>query len=140
MYTIDLDQQQIIFAGIRMQGFADGDAATLTFTGPAWLYKKGADGRGTRSKNLDRSAILTVRLTKGSEVNNLLSAIHNKDYASTNGAGVASAMIKDGQGTTLLEGEEAFILSPPDETIAAQPGPREWKIQIDKLSGLWGGN
>jgi hypothetical protein len=140
MYTIDLDQQFIIHGGIRVQGFADGDAATLAFSGPAWLTKVGADGRVTRSKNLDRTAILTVRLTKGSEVNSVFSALHNKDYNSTNGAGVAGTMIKDGQGTTLIEGEESFILGPPDETIAAQPGPREWKIFISKLSGIWGGN
>ena len=140
MKVIDLDQQFLVFAGIRMQEYADGDAATIAFSGPAWNYKKGADGLGTRSKNYDRSALLTLRLSRGSAINSLLSAIFNKDYKSSNGSGIAPFMLKDGQGDTLLEGQESYIESPPDETITATPGPREWKIRIDHLEGDWGGN
>lgn len=138
--VIDLDQQQIIFAALRLQGFGDGDAATLQFSGPAYHYKKGSDGQGVRSKNFDRSALLTVRLMQGVSVHDLLSAIYNADYKSSNGKGVAGVMIKDGQGTTLLTGTGAYIEAPPDVTIAAEPGVREWKIRIDDVGGVWGSN
>lgn len=140
MKQVDLDQQFIIVAGIRIQGFGDGDAATLAFTGPAWIYKKGADGLGTRSKNLDRSALLTLRVMQSSDVNALLSALHNLDWKSVNGAGLGSTMIKDGQGTTLLTGKDSYIEAPPDITIAAAASVREWKIRIDHVEGVWGGN
>lgn len=138
--VIDLDQQFIIFSNIRLQGFGDGDAATLAFSGPAWNYKKGSDGQGVRSKNFNRSALLTVRLMQGVSVHAVLSAIFNKDYKSSNGSGVGTVMIKDGQGPTLLSGTGAYIEQPPDITIAAEPGVREWKIRIDDLGGVWAGN
>jgi len=138
--VIDLDQQFIVFAGIRLQGFGDGDAATVQFSGPAYHYKKGSDGQGVRSKNLDRSAMLVVRLMQGVSVHDVLSAIFNKDYKSKNGSGVGTVLIKDGQGTTLLTGTGSYIEQPPDITIAAEPGVREWKIRIDDLGGTWGSN
>lgn len=138
--VVDLDQQFIIFAGIRLQGFADGDACTIQFDGPAYNYKQGADGEGVRSKNYNRSAVVTVRTIQSSAVNSLLSALHRLDYASVNGAGIAPFQFKDGQGDTLLKGGKAWIEAPPNITIGAEAQAREWKIRVHKLDGVWGGN
>lgn len=140
MKVVDLDQQFIILAGIRFQGFADGDACTIQFDGPAYFYKIGADGEAIRSKNYNRSAIVTYRAIQSSAVNDLLSSLHRLDYNTPNGAGVGSFQYEDGQGTTLLSGAKAWIEAPPNVTIAAEGQPREWKIRVHKLGGIWGGN
>jgi hypothetical protein len=137
---VDLDQQFINVCGIRLSGFADGDVVTIEFDGPAWLLIKGSGGDFTRSKNLDRSAVMKIRLMSTSDVNDQLSALHNADMASTNGRGVGPSQFEDGQGRTLLHAEQSYIEAPPNITIAASPGPREWTVRLTKLEGNWGGN
>lgn len=140
MKPIDLKQQVIILGGIKMQGYAPGDAATIEYNGNAFEHTPGGDGEHIRSRNYDRSALLTIRLQQSSAVNDLLSALHNLDLNATNGAGVVPFQLQDLFGTTLLGGPQAWIEAPPNVTIAPTGQAREWKVRISELSGNWGGN
>lgn len=140
MKTVDLDQFNIIFAGIRLQGFADGDSVTIDFDGPAFIFTMGGDGESIRSKNYNRSAIMKYRGMQSSSVNDLLSALHNIDLNKPNGAGVAPFLLEDGQGTTVLKSGQAYIEAPPNIVISPTPQPREWTIRLAKVTGNWGGN
>jgi hypothetical protein len=140
MKVVDLDQQLISFGAIPFKGWADGDAATVEFDGDAFNYTPGSDGEAVRSKNFNRSAVVTLRLIQSSVVNDLLSAIHTADMKAPNGAGVAPFQIKDNQGTTLLGGKQAWIQAPPNAVFASTGQVREWKIRVHQLEGIWGGN
>src|SRR5574343_1685959 len=133
MKVVDLDQQIITLGSVRMQGWAEGDAVTIEFDGPAFNYVSGADGEGVRSKNFNRSAVMTIRLMQSSAVNDLMSAIHLADMLAPNGSGVLPAQVKDLQGTTYLAGRQAWIEAPPNVTIGPTGQPREWKIRIHRL-------
>ncbi len=140
MKVCDLDQQALILGGIRLQGWAEGDAATIEFDGPAFNYVVGADGEAVRSKNFNRSAVATFRLMPSSVVNDILSALHAADILTPNGSGVVPFVYEDLQGTTLLIGARSYIESPPNVSIGATATVREWKIRIHNLAGNWGSN
>lgn len=140
MKPVDLKQQILTLGGIKAQGFADGDACTIEFDGPAWNYTPGSDGEAVRSRNYNRSAIVTIRTIQSSAVNDLLSALHNLDLNAPNGAGVVPFQLVDIFGTTLLVGAQAWIESPPNVTVASTGQPREWKIRVHQLEGNWGSN
>jgi hypothetical protein len=136
----DLRAKAVTFAGIVLQGWADGDAMSIEFDGPAFNFTPGGDGENIRTLNPNRSAIITFRLQPTSSVNDQLSAIHNADLKAPNGAGIAPFQYEDLQGSTVLKAGKAYIENPPNETIGTQPKPREWKIRASKLEGVWGGN
>lgn len=140
MKPIDLNQYVIVLGGIRMQGYADGDACTWDYDGPAFNYVVGGDGEGVRSRNYNRSCIVKPRLMQSSVVNTLLSALHTLDLSKPNGSGVAPFQLQDIFGTTLLTGAQAWIEAPPNGVLAPTGQPREWTIRVHELLGVHGGN
>lgn len=140
MKVVDLDQQVITLGSIRALGWAEGDSMTIAFDGPAYNYVAGGDGEAVRSKNFNRSAVITLRLMQSSQVNDLLSALHAADYLAPNGAGVVPFQWKDLQGTTQLGGKQCWIEAPPNPTLGPTGQAREWTLRIHKLEGIYGGN
>jgi hypothetical protein len=128
------------FAGINIQGLADGEFVSLEQNEDAFTVQIGSDGDGTRSKSNNRSGRVTFTLMMSSSTNDLLSALHTLDLESPSGAGIGPLMIKDLNGTTLITAERAWITRFPTAAYDREATSREWIIETDKLIQLQGGN
>ena len=109
MKTYDPNQFDVIFAGYRLSGFAEGSMISLTHEANSFTDKIGVDGGVTRERSADKRATLTVSLMQTSESNEDLSALYNADRDAANGSGVGELRIVDRAGTTVFEAAKAWI-------------------------------
>jgi len=128
----------ITFAGIIVEGYADGTFITAARNNPSFSLKVGASGEGARAKSNDRSGTVTLTLLQSSASNDLLSAQAALDEAS--GDGIGSLLIKDLSGTTLCSAETAWIQKPADVEYAKEISDRQWVLETDILNIFAGGN
>lgn len=141
MHHYDPDQITIIFAGIRMSGYADGEFVRVEPASQDFTSKAGTDGEVTRSKTNDRRATITIILEQTSPVNAQLSALRKTDLNAPNGAGVGAFLMRDrNNGNTLYKAQNAWIQGPPSSSFGRESGPREWVIEVDKLDQFIAGN
>lgn len=140
MKVYDPDQVTVSFAGIVMQGFADGSFVSISQESDDFSDVVGTDGEVSRSKTNDRRATITFKLMQTSASNVLLSAISNADRDAPAGAGVGALMIRDRQGTSLYRADEAWISKPPDVDFDRGATSREWTLRCARLQRTDGGN
>jgi hypothetical protein len=137
--TYDPKKIDIIFAGIRIGGFADGTFLKIAPKSPRFTSKSGVDGEVTRSRMHDTRRDVEFTLMQTSETNDRLSAVFKADVDSVNGEGVGAFMVQDRNGSTLIEGT-AYITTDPDAEFAGEAGPRVWKLELVEGSATHGGN
>lgn len=140
MKDYDPTEVTVSFAGITIQGFADGEFVRVEQDTDDFTDVVGTDGEVSRSKTSDRRATVTFLLMQTSATNILLSALSNADRDAPGGAGVGALYIRDRQGTSLHRAAEAWIQKPPNVSYDRTPGPREWVIRCAKLIRTDGGN
>ena len=140
MKTYDPKKYDIVFAGVRLnEGLADGTFLKITPMSPRYTSKVGVDGEVVRSRKHDTRRSVEFTLMQTSAINDRLSQIFKSDLASLNGEGVGAFLVQDRNGTTILEGT-AWITQDPDLELAAEAGPRVWKLEIAESSATHGGN
>lgn len=139
--TYDAAQVAMLFGAIIITGgLADGTFVRVEQNSDAFMLKVGADGSGVRAKSNDKSAKITFTLLQSSDANLLLSAQHNLDIASPNGAGIAPLMVKDLSGQSLHAAAHAWISKMANSDFAREASTREWTIETDNIDSLVGGN
>jgi hypothetical protein len=136
----DSNQVQVAFAGIPVQGYADGDFLTITAETDAFTSVVGTDGEVSRSKSNDRRATVEIILMSTSPTNDLLSAVHVADLNSPGGAGVGALLVTDLNGTSLFTAGNAWVVKAPDVTYGREANERTWTLQVDSLVAFTGGN
>lgn len=136
----DPDQKVINMAGVRLQGFADGEFLTIEFESDAFGDVVGTDGEVARSRSNDRRATATVKLLQTSSSNDSLSAMLNTDLNADNGAGVGSFQMIDLQGNTLVFAAQAWVMKAPDQSQDRTAKSREWKLRLANCVANVGGN
>lgn len=135
------DQITIVFAGIRMRGYADGEFVRVETQTEDFTSKAGTDGEVTRSKTNDRRGTVTIMLEQTSPANAELSALRALDINTPGGAGVGALLIRDRlNGETLYRAAEAWIQKLPDSSFDRESQSREWVIECAKLDAFIGGN
>lgn len=127
-------------AGLPLSGYADGNFLEVTYDSDQFVDVIGTDGTVSRSKSNDLRATVTIRLMQTSPSNDVLSALLQVDLNADGGAGVGAFMVTDVQGTTLLIGENAWIMKFPDQNFGREAQERSWTIKVDKLNSFVGGN
>lgn len=136
--TYDPAAVNIIFAGIPIDGFADGTFITVARDNPSYNLSIGSDGEGARAKSNDKSGTVTITLMQNSRTNDLLSALSIADELS--GDGIGPFLMKDLSGRTLCAAETAWLEKPSDVEFAREITNREWVIKTDALDIFAGGN
>lgn len=136
--TYNAADVSIIFAGIPIDGFADGTFITAARDNPTFNSVVGSDGEGARAKSNDRSGTITITLLQTSFSNDELSAIALLDELSD--AGVAPFTLRDGSGRTVLHAETAWIEKPADVELGREISNREWILKTDNLQMNVAGN
>jgi hypothetical protein len=134
------DQVVFTLGGIIIDGFDEGEGFTIS-TEPGFTKKVGADGKVTRSKMMNRSATIELKLLQSSATNDALAALFNLDIAAPNGAGVVPLFIRDGSGRAVYKAAEAWIASAPaDVAFGEEATTRTWMIDCAVLERFDGGN
>jgi Protein of unknown function (DUF3277) len=137
----DASEVSLIFAGIPISsGYAEGEFCKVERKEEGFSSVVGTDGEVTRSKTNNRMAKVTIRLMQSSSANAALTAIHNADLYTSNGAGVAPILIKDRQGTSLHSGAKAWIVKSPDASYDKTAKEREWEFEVADMFIFSGGN
>ena len=135
----DPSQVSIVFAGIPLSGFADGDFVVIEANEDSFSLAMGTDGEGTRSKSNNRSGRVTISTMQSSDVNLQLSTLHNADILGQ-GDGVGPLQVKDNSGTSLYVAQNAWITRPPGSTFSRTAQQRQWIIESEELVHNVGGN
>lgn len=136
----DPTEVSVIFAGIPLSGFADGEFVRIEQESDNFADVVGTDGEVSRSRTSDLRATVTILLMQTSESNTLLSAIANADLDESGGAGVGALYIRDRQGEALFRADECWIQKPPDVSFDRSATAREWTLRCAKLVRVDGGN
>jgi len=135
----DLDQVTVALGPILIDGFQEGEAVTIE-TPDTFTMKVGADGKVTRSKTLNLSAIVTITVMQSSAAMDLLGALHLLDRNAPNGAGVVPLYIRDRSGRSVYTGAQAWIAKAPDITFGNEATPRAWVVHVARQNRIDGGN
>jgi hypothetical protein len=136
----DANEVQISFAGVPIEGYADGDFLTITHEADAFASIVGSDGNVARSKTNDNRATIEIRLMNTSPTNAALSAIYQADKKAPGGAGVGAFLCVDLNGTSLYTGGNAWIRRAPDPVFGREANERVWTLEVDNLIDFTGGN
>ncbi len=137
--NFDPDLVQFLFAGIPIEGYAEGTMIDIEYSDEAFKVVRGVDGQLTRSKVLGRFATVTVHLMNSSRSNATFSAIHNLDLLEPGGAGISPIMIRDGNGASLFVSDESWVNGFPAGSYGEQASNRDWKITVAAPKVVEGG-
>ena len=127
----------ISFSGVQILGFMDGTFVTCERAEDAFALAVGAGGDTTRVRSRNRSGTVTVTLKAESPTNDTLSAIAKSDELF--GDGVGTLMVKNINGTTIVEAESAWIKKLPNVEYGDAASGREWMFDCAELIMLVGG-
>ncbi len=140
----DLAEVTCNFAGIpldQLGGWGDGGGIEVTFDGPQFEDRKGADGSVVRSKTYEQRATVKLILLQTAGANAVLSAMLNADLKGTNGAGIGPILVRDRQGLTVIAGPKAWIKARPATVpFKGTAENLEWEIRVANAEAVIGGN
>lgn len=136
--TYNAADVSLIFAGVPIEGFADGTFVTVARNNQSWNMQIGSDGEGLRAKSNDKGGTVTITLMQSSLSNDALSALSILDEAS--GDGVGPFLLKDNSGRSICSAQTAWIQKPTDVEMAREASTREWVLETDLLTIFAGGN
>ncbi len=128
----------VTFKGVPLLGFGEGTFVSIERTEDAFSMKVGAQGDVTRSRKQDRTGSVTVMLQQASPTNDALSAIHAEDELF--GTGYGALLVKDLNGTTIADSENAWIRKLPVGEYADEASDREWVFDCADLNFHVGGS
>jgi hypothetical protein len=137
----DINGCQLIFALIPIHDAIV--SCEITPEGPAFTDDIGADGSVCRSATNECRATANITVKGHSQVNAQLSALHAADKSATNGQGVAPFLFLDGNGSSKIATDKAWIMGMPAKTFGATPGDVTWAIRLvmsSPLTWIVGGN
>lgn len=132
------DQVSVAFGPHLLTDFAKGTFVTVARVEPGFTVYEGSDGKVARAAKRSKLGTMKVRLMTSSPSNDVLSAYYNADQL-TPGAGVQSAQVKDGSGTSLAMARNAWINKLPDFERAQEIGEVEWEFDLAAVDVHIGG-
>lgn len=135
--TYDPKKLLITFAGVPVEGLADGTFLSVERNNDSFQLMVGADGEGARAKSNDNGGTATLTLIQTSKTNSIFSAFSALDEAS--GDGVAPFSVKDLSGDTVIFAASAWIKKPATAEFGREISNREWVIESDNFTIFSGG-
>jgi hypothetical protein len=134
MANFDLNAVEVNVSGIPIKdGLVSFEVAP---EGDAYADEVGVDGRGCRYATGETRASCNIVLKGFSEHHAQLSALHAADRLATNGLGVGTFLLKDGNGATIISASQAWIAAVPAMTMTSKREDVTWKIRMFLTSPL----
>lgn len=132
------DKVSVVFGGAILTGYAEDSFVKVEVSTEAFTKHVGADGEVSRTRNTDKSGMITVKLKQTSDSNDVLSAFYNTDITTLQG--YLPVIVKDNVGRTLAAGSSAWIQKLPEAEFGKEIGDREWVIEVADMQYFVGGN
>lgn len=135
------DPEGIIFTlgEITAQGFAPGEFVKAEFDAQAVTKTVGGQGAVTATINANRSGKFTIVLVQGSPTNDEFSKIAASNQPRGSKLITKVAQLKDLNGTTLANGDIAWIQQVPPSAFGDAAANRTWVVEVANLQMLTGG-
>lgn len=133
----------INFAALDFEDMRADEFVRITPSEDEFGYIKGADGGITRFRNYNTLFDVVFTFKRSSKCNTLMSGIHIADMLANGGAGVASLIVKDNNGSSIAASEKSWIVGFPESGNGKEVGPDvPWKLNAIFLPGQYiiGGN
>jgi hypothetical protein len=134
----DSDQYILQVAGVNIaqgagqSGYTDGEFFSCEQARESFIVVEGTDGSITRTKTNTRLLNMKINLSQSAARNALLSAIVISGENGVNGADIGSFVLKDLQGTTLVQCSRSWISKRPSIALDRSSKERVWTLQ-----GVW---
>lgn len=128
----------LTIGGNLISGFMPGTFLEVERDEDTWTPYTGADGEVARVRNNNRTGRFTFRLMPGSASNQILSAMATLDEQTRGGAPAGASYVRDLLGTTILGGDESYILKPAAAPFGTDLQGREWVVIVPRLDGVVG--
>ena len=131
--TYDPTEQEVVFNGIPLDGFAPGTFIKVMRNEDGWSFQPSNSGGGARSRNPNRSGRFEFTLLAASPSNGFLSAFALADERT--GEGVGEVMVKDRSSTNAYcLAQNGWIVKYPDWERAKEMGEVTWVIECDDIN------
>jgi hypothetical protein len=119
------------FAGVLVQGFAKDEFISVERMEDGFSMDVGSLGDTTRVRNRNKNGSVTITLQAGAPTNDLLMARAALDELT--GTGFGPLLIKDLNGTSVVESPIAWIRKIPNLERASGASKVEWVIDCFQL-------
>lgn len=123
--------------GLILNAFADGTFVEAERNEVGFSQSVGASGEVCRNKMGNKTGTIKLRLLQSSSQNDVLSEYALLD--DTVGGQVYPIAVRDLSGTSLAEGEKAYIQKIPKLDRAKEIGSTEWIFLVDNIMIFNGG-
>ena len=127
----------MVWNGIQIQGNGPDTFVKCMRNEAQFTEQVGANGDVVHVRNRNRTGKVIFTIQDASPTNDLLSAAAIADEHT--GLGYGALMIKDLNGTTVIQCANARIEKYPDTEYAADAGVNEWQLMCAELEMLIGG-
>ena len=135
--TYDSSQVTLTVGVTGILGFEKGTGIKVSFEDNQFSVVKDNRGNTIRSKLNSTDALIEINLTQDSSSNDLLSNYAEVDRVTS--AGTFPVMLKDNNGTSLLQSTSAWVEERPDMNFALELGVNVWVIRAINIGVFIGG-
>lgn len=136
--TYDPTEQDVVFNGIPIDGFAPGTFIKVSRNEDGWSFQPSNSGGGARSRNPNRSGRFEFTLLAASPSNGFLNAFAVADELS--GQGVGEVYVRDRSSLACeCSAQNGWIVKFPDYERAKEMGEVTWVIECDDINMSHGG-
>lgn len=132
VYTYNPEKVQLVLGGYTVVGW---NQISIKRSVPVFKIVKGINGKHTRVKDPDTSALITVGVMQTSDANDVLSRTLELD--SINGTGRIELTLKDGSGDSVFNSVEGFIIGYPEIVYSDQIAFNQWTIACLSTDGYY---
>jgi len=136
--TFNPKDVSVVVGGRVITGFGPDTFISADRENDSFTKQVGASGEVARANNNDMTGTITITLMQTSPDNDFLSGLVAADEL--NGSGITNVLVRDPNGTTLIESAESWIRKPATTEFSRENGTREWVIDCAELLMTIGGN
>ena len=132
--TYDPTEQDLIFNGVQITGFAEGSFIKAMRNEPGWSFKPSNSGGGARCRNPNKSGRFEFTLHQGSPSNGVLSAFAALDEATAEGVG--EVMVKDrstGPSGAKATAQNGWVVQHADLQRSKETDDITWIIETEEI-------
>lgn len=139
MYDIQTYSPNEVLLNIANYDVTGWNRIEVTRTAETFRVVRGIRGKSTRIGNKDSTCVLTIEVLQTSLANNVFSEIVRQDLISKTGR--CQLVLRDTNGSTVLESENSFIKGYPSYDFTSDMGVRVWEIVcLDSTDFVVGSN
>lgn len=139
--TYSADEVVVVVGGIPVtEGLGPDTFLSIEYDEDHWSLSVGSAGEGSRAKNNNYSATITITLQQTSDVNTLLTQAYLADTRGVPGGATVPFLCTEVLGDSRYAAQQCWIQKPPTAEYGREVTTREWVLRTHNLVANFGGN